>query len=839
MLMQISRTSLTRQALHLSLRLLKREWRSGELRVLALALVVAVAGITSVGFFTDRIARLLEDQAGELLAADLVVRGSRPLESDLSEQAAAAGLEQTRTVSFASVVSSNGRLQLAEVKAVAPGYPLRGQLRTAPAPYAADAPTDAIPAPGEAWLDPRLLAQLGVGVGDPVTVGATELRVGAVLAFEPDAGSVFFFNFAPRMLMNAADLPATQVIQPGSRVSYRLLVAGPRDAQQRFRDWLEPRLQAGQRLVTPRDARPQLRTALDRGGRFLTLSALVSVILAGVAIATAARRYTQRHYDTAAVLRCLGATQPLISRVFTLQLLWLGLAASLTGCLLGYLAQAGLAQFLGDLVAGQLPPPSFAPVPLGLATGLVILLGFALPPLLRLRRVPPVRVLRRDLGPAGTGNRLLYLLATTAIAALVVWHTRDPRLSGMVLGGGAVTLIALYGLALLLVRATGGLRGRVGVAWRFGLANIARRSRGSVAQVLAFGVGIMAMLLLTLVRADLLAGWRDTIPPDAPNQFLINIQPDEVEPLRAFLAGRGLGDPGLHPMVRGRLVSINGRAVTPGDYEETRAQRLVAREFNLSWTGRLAPDNRISAGSWADTERRGGLSVEEGLAETLGIGLGDTLVFRVAEQTFSAPVTSLRTVEWDSFRVNFFVLFPPGVLDGMPATWITSFHLAENDRALLGDLVQRFPSVTIIDVEAVMTQVRSIIERVSLAVEYVFLFTLLAGLVVLYAAIQSTQDERLYEGAVLRTLGARRRVLLQGLAAEFLTLGLLAGLLAALAASAVGYVLAAHVFHLAYHFNPWLWLAGALGGTLGVGIAGVAGTRAVLRQPPLRVLRGL
>ncbi|MDH4135077.1 MAG: ABC transporter permease, partial [Gammaproteobacteria bacterium] len=533
------------------------------------------------------------------------------------------------------------------------------------------------------------------------------------------------------------------------------------------------------------------------------------------------------------------ATQGFVVRVHLLEMLWLGLGASLLGSLIGYGAQQGLAALHAGLITATLPAPSLLPVLSGVATGLLLLLGFALPSVLRIRQVPPARVLRRDLGPLPVSAWTATGAALVTISALLLEQAADVKLTLMVLVGTAITLAVLTLVAFVLVRALSLLRGRVGVSWRYGFANIARRSQGSIAQMLAFGLGIMALLLLTLVRTDLLDAWRNKLPPEAPNQFVINVQPDQVQPLHAFFTEHGLTEAQLHPMVRGRLVAVNGRAVSASDYADDRARRLVEREFNLSWAAQPAADNRVVAGKWWAVGERdtAQVSVEKGLAETLGLALGDTLRWRIADREVSVRITSLRSVEWDTFRANFFVIAPPGLLDDYPATWITSFHLSEAERGLLAPLVRAFPNVTLIDVNAIMTRVRAIMERVNLSVEYVFLFTLFAGLTVLYSAIQSTQDERLYESALLRTLGASRLHVLKGLLAEFLTLGLLAGILAAFAASVAGYILAREVFRLAWAFNPWLWVAGMLGGALGVGLFGVLGARFVLNRPPMQTLR--
>jgi putative ABC transport system permease protein len=824
--------------LALSLRLLRREWRAGELRVLAASLVIAVASVTSVGFFTDRVGRALAQQANILLGADLVVISDHPLDAVVEREALRRGLQTAHTVSFPSMVLHGERAQLAEIKAVSRGYPLRGQLRVAVRPFAADRVSVDIPEPGTAWLDERLFAQLDDSPGGNLEVGKSRLAAAAVLTQEPDRAGVLF-GIAPRLLMNLADIPATGLIQEGSRVTYRLLVAGETRSVESFRTWLAARLKRGERLEGVADARPEIRAALTRAERFLGLAALTSIVLAAVAVVMATRRFMARHLDNCAVMRCLGAPQRLILRLYLYQFILLGLAASLVGCGFGYAGQMILSQRLGSLISAELPLPSLLPAVQGMLIGMVTLLGFSLPFLQQLKYVPALRVLRRELGPPRRFGLLGFALGLAGISGLVLWQAGDVRLGGYVLAGlGAAILFAAL-LALLLIRALSGVRRQAAASWRYGLANIARRAGGSVAQVTAFSLGMLVLLLLTVVRGDLMQSWQSTLPADAPNRFIINIQPDQVQPLREFLQGRHIATPGLYPMVRGRLLAINGKPVVTGDYSDERAQRLVEREFNLSWAGRLPADNQIVAGRWWASDGHGAaqLSVEEGIAGTLGIKLGDSLSYSVGGATFRARVANLRKVDWDSFHVNFFVIASPGVLDNFPASYITSFHLPTAQGRLLDEMVKTFPNLTVIDVAAVMNEVRAIMDRVAGAVEFVFLFTWLMGFTVLYAAIAATRGERIYEAAILRTLGASRRQLLLGLFAEFAGIGVLSGLAAALGASGTGYVLSTKILHLPYVFNFWLLPIGMAAGAVGIGAAGVVGCYGVVNQPPLQTIR--
>jgi putative ABC transport system permease protein len=818
-------------------KLLLRDWRARELRMLALALIVAVTAVTAVAFFTDRVEGLMRMQASEMLAADLVLEAPDPLPEPFTRKAHSLGLRTATTVEFPSVVLQGDTPVLVQVKGVSDTYPLRGQLRTAQQPFGTET-SGGLPGREEAWVEPRLLSLLAAKPGSHITLGEAELRITRVLTREPDrAWSVF--RLAPRVLVPMTTVERTGLVRPASRVEHRLLLAGDATALGELRTWVEQRLPRGTEIIDLEGARPELKLALERGGSFLALSSLAAVVLAGVAIALATRRFGERQADASAVLRCLGATRRQVLGLFTLRLLGLGLIASLLGCLAGYAAQRVLARLLVDWIGGPLPPASWTPTLTGLAVGLLTLLGFALPPLLRLGAVSPLRVLRRDLGLPGAPVWLALATACAALIALMFWQADDPELALDFIGGIAGTLIVLLLTAWALIRALGVLRHRAGTVLRYGLAGLARSPGTSSLQLAGFGLGITALLLLAVVRVDLLSAWERTLPEGAPNQFLINIQPDQVEALGRFLRERGLETVGIYPMMRGRLTHIGDRPVSPEDYEESRARSLAAREFNLSTATDLQQDNRIAQGRWwtADELDRPWLSVEEGIARRLGIRLGDSLEFLIAGQPIRGEVKSLRSVRWDSFNPNFFVIGTPGLLAEQPATWITSFYLPPERTELASELVRAFPSVTLLDVSALISEVRTVMDRGSLAVEYVFLFTLAAGLLVLYAGIQATRESRIREAAVLRTLGMGRRRLLAGVGVEFASLGLLAGFLAATAATLIGQTLAQQVFELPYDVNPWLWVLATAGAGLGIAGAGIAATYPLVVAPPLQVLR--
>jgi putative ABC transport system permease protein len=826
------------KALRFALLALSRDWRSGELMVLLAALLVAVTALTGVGFFTDRVGQAVAQQAAEVIASDLRLQSSRELPEDYIVRARSRGLLTARTLTFPTVVFYGEDSSLASIRAVGEGYPLRGKVKIADAPFTPGRETREIPARGEVWLDSRLLARLGAKVGDSVNIGAVTFTVSKVLDYRPDQGSAFV-DLAPSLLMNLQDMPATQLIQPGSRATYAILFAGSPAAVRAFKTDLEATKSASERLVDVAEASPQIQASMDRAGRFLNLSALITVLLAAVAVAMAARRYVRRHLDNVALMKCMGAQQAFILRVTSLELVLLAAIAAALGGALGFVAQEGLAFLLKDLVRGDLPAPTWAPALLGLVTAVAVLVGFALPPMLQLKNVPPARVLRRNLEPPPLRHAGAYLLAIGALVAMLFWLVRDARLVSYVVAGTAITLAVLLAAGWLLVKAAGRLRGGVGVAWRYGVANLSRRGRESIVQVVAFGLGLMVLLLLGVVRQDLLNTWQASLPVNTPNHFLINIRTDQTDAFRQFFTARGMPEPQLFPMIRARMTALNGTPITELPLEGDRAKAFAEREQNLSWAKDLQVDNKIISGRWWTEADRGRkrVSVASGYSDELGIKVGDTLSFDVAGEPLDAEVTSIREVQWDTFRPNFFLVFSPGTLDGMVGTWLTALKLDEAGKRSLVELVHQFPSVSIFDIEAILNQVRQVGDRASLAVQYVFLFTLLAGITVLLAAVQSTRDERAYESAMLRTLGASRRVVLAGVATEFVVLGMLSGLLAAIGASVGGWYLATELFNLEYHFDPTVWLIGIGAGALRVGGAGTLAARSVINQPPITTLR--
>ncbi|MDX5371036.1 MAG: ABC transporter permease [Pseudomonadaceae bacterium] len=821
----------------LAWRQLLRDARAGELRVLFFALLVAVAASTAIGYFGARLNAAMLLRATEFLGADLVLNGSSPATPEQLEAGRELGLEHARVVEFASVIATDQGIQLASVKAASDSYPLRGQLKSAAQPYAAEEPGQG-PRPGEAWAEARLFAALDLRVGDSIEVGNRSLRLSRVLTHEPDrAGD--FYSLTPRVLMHLDDLAATGVVQPGSRVRYRELWRGSGEALQRYRDEVEGSLAAHQRLEDARDGNRQIGGALGRAERYLNLASLAAVLLAGVAVALSAARFAARRFDTSALLRCLGLSRRQALALFALQLAMLGLLASLLGALLGWVGQLILFKLLQGLLPPGVPPGGLLPALAGIATGLVALAGFALPPLAALGRVPPLRVLRRDLLPVPPSSWLVYGAALLALG-LIMWRlSLDLKLTLGLLGGGLLATLLLGGLLLLGLRSLRNLLARAALPWRLGLGQLLRHPLAAAGQALAFGLILLAMVLIGLLRGELLDTWQAQLPEQAPNHFALNVLPEQREAFAARLSALSPHPAPLYPIVAGRLTHINGTPVQGIVSKDSQGERAIQRDLSLTWASELPAGNRLLAGRWWEGQAEGelpGVSVEAKLAQSLGLRLGDRLSFSVGGLQRQARVSSLRQVEWDSFQPNFYMIFEPDTLRDLPATYLTSFYLPPHSEAQLVELARAFPAITLLQVEALLEQLRSIMAQVSLAIEYVLLFVLAAGLAVLFAGLQATLDERLRQGALLRALGAERRLLQAARRTEFGLLGAASGLLAALGCELASFLLYRFALDLQWQPHPWLLLLPLVGALL-VGAAGLWGTRRALNASPLTVLR--
>jgi putative ABC transport system permease protein len=826
-------------ALTLALRTLMREWRSGELGVLVLAITVAVAALTGVGFLVNRIGIAVDNQAGEVLAADLRLESGQPMDDKALVEARRRGLDVAQSTGLFSVVFNGDTNQLTSLRAVSEKYPLRGRVMVSNEAFGAPQPAQGIPARGEVWPDSRLAAALGAVVGAELNIGSSTFRVSRILITRPDQGATFL-ELAPSLIMNAGDLDSTQLIQPGSRLRRAQLFAGPRDEIASFKAWLEANKKQSEEIEDVEDSAPQIKSAIDRSARFLSIASLMAVLLCAIAVAMAARRYVHRPLDSVALLKTLGATRGFTLTVSMVQLAMVGLLAAVLGSVVGFGAQAWLVKALAGLLRGDLPPPGLAPLGIGFLTSIAVLAGFALPPLLQLSRTPALRVLRRDVGPPPPLVVLAFGPAVMAIAFLIYWVLRDQRTALAFVVGLSVFIVVVALAGWLLVKLTTRLRGGVGVSWRYGIANLGRRRTESVVQLTAFALGIMMLLLLAVVRNDLLNDWRQSLPADTPNFFFINIPPDEHQAFTAFLEERGAQHARARPMVRARMTHINGKAIEDITFTTRRGREFANRDQNITWAEVLGSDNVIKAGQWFTPEDFGKplVSVSTEYMEEMSLKLGDELQFDIAGETRSAKISSVRDVKWDSFQPNFFLMFAPGLLEGSQGTWMTAAHLSTTNPKTISDLVRRFPSVSVFKVDDLLRQVRAVIDKAVAAVQSVFLFTLMAGLVVLVAAVQASREERRYESAMLRTLGAQRSTVLKGLLAEFAALGLLSGTLAAAGASIAGVYIATQVLQIPYSADPWVWIYGLVGGGLLVSFAGWLATRSVVNQPPVLTLRG-
>jgi len=821
----------------LALRLLWRDRRSGELTLLLAALIIAVTSSSAIALFSDRLQRSMTVQTAEFLAADLVIATAHAIPENWLEMAAALKLTTARTVEFSSVLLEHGEMLLASIKAVSPGYPLRGELKIT----RGDGQPEVVrhgPEPGEAWVERRVLSALQLELGDALTVGEKTFKVTRLITYEPDKQGDFY-SFSPRVMINDTDLAATRAIQPGSHVHYFFQFVGPAQVLADYKQWLRPRLTAGQRIMDIRDDRPELGSALDRAQRYLGLSSLLVVVIAGVAIAMATRRYGERHFDGIALLRCLGLKQHEMLWLFAYQFMLLGLAGSAAGCLLGWFAHGGLFLLLGNLLPQTVAQPGPAALLFGFIIGFAMLLGFALPPLLRLRQVSPLRVLRRELEPLPASGWIVYGLALAVTGVLVWQYSNDAKLTVTLLVSG---LLAVFMLGLMIYGLLGlihhGLP-KFSLAWRFGLQGLVRNRRGSVNQVLAFSLTLVAMLLSLGIRNDLLDDWQRQLPGHAANHFALNIFPGQLASFQQALQAQAPESNRFYPVARGRLVAINQTPVQKITIKDSQAEMATHRELSLTWAELLPEDNQLVRGRWWVDKRTHLVSVEQKLADTLKIQLGDELTFTIGSQSLKAVVTSFRALRWDTMKPNFYMIFSPGTLTEFPSTYLTSFYLPKEQKQRLNGLAKQFPNVTFLEVDAIVQQFKTILRQLTAAINYLLYFALAAGFTVLFAAVYASLDARIHESALLRTLGANHRLLTTAHLIEFGGLGFIAGLLAVLMAETITYALYTHVMLIAYQPKWWLWLAVPALGGISVAVAGWWGLKDVLAKPPLQVLREL
>ncbi len=830
--------------LRLGWRTLLRDLRAGELRLLMVAVTLAVAALTSVGFFADRLQGGLQRDALQLLGGDVVVASDNPTPQAFVDKAQALGLQAVGTMGFPTMGRASdaqgGASKLVALKSVAAGYPLRGTLKVADAPGAAEQATRDIPAPGEVWVDAPLLDALGLAMGDQLLLGDAQLRIARIIVIEPDRGAGFM-SFAPRVMLNAADVPATGLVQPASRITYRFAVAGQPAAVKAFSEWAaeevkKPDVRAV-RVESLESGRPEMRQTLDRAQKFLSLVALLAALLSAVAVALAARGFAADHLDASAMLRVLGQSQRTIAGAYTTEFALIGIFASALGVAVGYLVHNVFVLLLSGLVESALPAPSLWPVAFGLGMGLTLLLAFGLPPVLQLAQVPPLRVIRRDVGGLKPASLAVLCVGVAGFAALLLAVSSDLKLGLIAVGGfaGAVALFAgLSWVAVKLLRKS--VNETTAPRWLvLATRQISARPAYAVVQVSSLAVGLLALVLLVLLRTDLISSWRQATPPDAPNRFVINVMPEQADDFQKTLQTNGVAKYDWYPMIRGRLLAVNGQPVGPDNYTEDRAKRLVDREFNLSTAVQQPPHNQIVAGRWTENEA-GAVSVEESIAETLGLKLGDRLLFDIGGVQNEARITSLRKVDWGSMRANFFVMYPVQQLEGVAITYLAAYRAPEV-QGFDNALVRQFPNITNVDMASTINQVQRVLDQVIRAVEFLFAFTLAAGLVVLFAAVTATREERAREFAIMRAVGARASLLRQVQRAELVGVGLLAGFLASAVAVGVGWGLARYVFDFAWTASLWVPLAGALAGAVLALLAGWWGLREVLRRPVVETLR--
>ncbi len=828
----------------LGLRSLWRDFRSGELRLLIVAVTLAVAALTAVGFFADRLKGGLQRDARQLLGGDAVVSSDKPTPQAFIDKALALGLQSSTTSGFPTMARASdakgGASKLVALKVVPAGYPLRGSLRVAVLPDAPGQTTRDVPARGEVWVDAPVLDVLGLVMGDTLLLGDSQFRVARIIVNEPDRGGGFM-NFAPRVMLNQADIEATHLVQPASRVSYRFAVAGEEPAVKRFAQWATQQVEKpevrGVRVESLESGRPEMRQTMDRAEKFLNLVALLAAMLSAVAVALAARGFAANHLDDCAMYRVLGLSQRTIAWSYILEFALIGIAASALGVAIGFGVHYAFVLLLAGLVESALPAASLWPVAFGIGMGLTLLFAFGLPPVLQLAQVPPLRVIRRDVGNLKPASIAVLAVGVAGFAALLLAASSDVTLGLIAVGGFAAAVLVFAALSWLAVKL---LRRSVNEStaprWLvLATRQISARPAYAVVQVSALAVGLLALVLLVLLRTDLIGSWRKATPPDAPNRFVINVMPEQGDAFQKALRDAGVANYDWFPMIRGRLVALNGKSITPDDYTDDRAKRMIDREFNLSNSATQPQHNQVIAGRWTN-EEAGAISVEESIATTLNLKLGDTVRFDIGGMQVDSRITSLRKVDWGSMRANFYAMYPVGKMADVPVTYMSAFK-APVTKGFDNTLVRSFPNITNVDVSATLSQIQHVLDQVIGAVEFLFGFTLLAGLVVLFAAITATREERAREFAIMRAVGAQASLLRQVQRAELAGVGLLAGLLASLVAMVVGWALAKFVFGFEWTASPLVPFLGAVTGAVLAMAAGWWGLRDVLRRPVVETLR--
>ena len=887
----------------LASRLLWRDWRSGELRLLFLALVMAVTSVSGIALFTDRLEKALLLESANMLAADRVLGSGKVLPDDILVEAQTRGLRTASTLSFTSMAFSDSGNMLVSAKAVSDTYPLRGDVIIADAPFIRGAPIQSGPQPGEVWLESRALPALGLEVGDSVYVGEAELTVSKIIIAEPDrSGGGMVDNAGPRLMLHLDDVAKTNVVQLGSRVSYRFLFAADELlALDEFETWVDAEYEGEYRLRDVRDESEEVSEALSRAESFLLLGSLFAVLLAGVAIALTAKRYSERHYDYVAILKTFGCTSPQIGFIYLWIQALLAIVAVVVGSVLGWGVHHIILRALQTVITVELPAAGFEPFVVGAMTAVICLLSFALPPLLALRETPPLRVLRKDISQQKVGANVPYVFGIGGTIGLVYWYSQDAVLTSVLVVAVASIAILLSGLSFLLLSSSSAVGMRAGSAWKLAMSAARRRRKQNVLQVMVFSVTIMSLLILGLLRTDLIADWQAQLPENTPNHFMMNISQPQIAGIEEFFEENGVQGNAFYPLISARVTKVNGATPDPqedlnsdaergtlagggGDDAEEESAKGAARvglsvgygqgETNaagtgassgkeaseseagdepeegevrgrlsrrqVTWAAELPADNRVTGGEWWEaTVEPGFVSIEQDYADWLDIELGDVIEFEINAQTVSAEVSSFRSVRWDNMQPNFFIIFSPGTIDHLGATFLSTALMEREQKILLNELVQRFPTIVVIEIDALIEQIQNIIAQVTSAIELISVLVLVCGALVLLACVNATLDERFYENAILRTLGAGKRLIMTSLLIEFASIGLMAGLVATLGAEASLYYLQEQVFEQEFALHYWVWLAGPLAGMIIIGGLGVNSTRGVVNISPLNVLRRL
>ncbi len=848
----------------LSLRLLWRDWQGGELRLLFLALVMAVTSVTGIALFTDRLEQALLSESANMLAADRVLSGRDEAPAEWIEEARRRNLETAETMAFGSMVFSDTGNVLVSAKAVSDAYPLRGKMIVADRAFGQGAPIDGGPARGEVWVESRIMPALGVEIGDTVFVGNAELTIGRVIITEPDRQQGGMMdNAGPRLMLNTADVPSTAVIQVGSRVSYRYLFAGAGDDLEAYAQWLDGRTNGEFRLRDVRDESAEVADALNKAESFLLLGSLFAVLLAGVAIALTARRYSERHFDYVAILKTLGCTSGQIMSLYMSIQVVLVLVSIVLGSFLGWGIHALILRALSAVISVNLPPAGFTPYVIGSMTAIICLLSFALPPLLALRKTSPLRVLRKDLDDNTLGANLPYGVGLAGSLVLILWYSQDLLLTSILVLTVLGVVAVLSGISWLLLRSSTSVGMKAGSAWKLAMSATRRRRKQNVLQVLVFSLTIMSLLILTLLRTDLIRDWQAQLPENTPNHFLMNVTASQVSGIEEFFRGNGVEPNQFFPMMSAGVTRINGEVPQMRGSDEDEQRNLTERSAGseapagaeaegegdgaprrvstrqITWTSRLPNDNQIVAGTWwGDSPEPGFVSLDEDYADRLGATLGDVIEFDVGQgQLREATVQSLRSVRWDNMQPNFFIIFSPGSLDDLGGTYLSTALMEQEQKALINGLLRLYPTIVVIEIDALIEQIQNIIAHVTSAIELIAFLVLACGSLVLLACVTATLDERFRENAILRTLGAGRRLILTSLLIEFASIGLIAGIIATLGAEGSLYYLQREVFQQEFALHYWVWFAGPLVGMVVIGLLGVMATRRVVNTSPLTVLR--